>query len=245
MSQAEAVANAQAALANSAAAAEAMTQSGGQVQPVGTEGAMNGFTAVNGRISSPPHPNRQVSVDATHDQSSLPPREFGVRHTVESDQLHPLDRAAGNHMSTPQPNGVHKRKRSVGDLEEDHSSPESDRSSGSPPTASPDAHMQDGANFGHPHRPGPEHQDGSWQGHPHDEQAEHLRMLAPIQHDNQQHSNGNYASAPHMQNGNGMRPGYHKDESTGLITTNAGVQMDPKKRKRVSRSFTVRIEREY
>jgi hypothetical protein len=81
--------------------------------------------------------------------------------------------------------------------------------------------------------PGTEQADGVWNGQPSDEQAEHLRMLAPIQHENQQHLNGNYNPGPHASNGQGMRPGYHKDENTGLITTNAGVQMDPKKRKRV------------
>ena len=219
-----------------AQAAEAMAHSGGQVQPVDAEGGMNGFTAVNGRTSPTSQSNKQLAAEQPRDESSLPPRDPIVRNDGESEQAHQFNHPNGgtsNHMNAYQSNGAHKRKRSTADMSEDESSGGSDRNSGSPPTVSPDVHMQDSSAYGHPNRPISEHAEGPWNGNTNDEQAEHLRMLAPIQHDNQQHPNETYGSATPMQNGHGMRPGYHKDEDTGLITTNAGVQMDPKKRKRV------------
>lgn len=211
--------------------APVMVQSaGGQVQPVDVEGGMNGFTAVNGRVSPLAHSYRQSEAQSIPDDGPPVPREIPSRPVGEIHHHHHPAANTGEHMS-PSQNGYHKRKHSELDLEdEDRSSDASDRSSESGPTASPDVHMQDASAY--PHRSGPDHADGHWNGP--DEQAEHFRMLAPIQHENQQDLNGNYAAVQGLHNGNGMRPGYHKDEDTGLITTNAGVQMDPKKRKRVS-----------
>jgi hypothetical protein len=199
---------------------------------------MNGFTAVNGRVSPSAHSYRQPEVQSVQDDGPPLPREIPSRPAGElHNHRHPANNT-GEHMSPSQTNGYHKRKHSELDVEdEERSSDASDRSSESHPTISPDVQMQDASTYPHQqHRSGPEHADGHWNGP--DEQAEHFRMLAPIQHENQQDLNGNYASVQGLQNGHGMRPGYHKDEDTGLITTNAGVQMDPKKRKRVSEFST-------
>jgi len=74
---------------------------------------------------------------------------------------------------------------------------------------------------------------GAWSDQSNDEQAQHLRMLNPIQRENQLHGNGNYNPSPPMPNTHGVQPGYDMDENTGLTTTNAGVQIYSKKRKRV------------
>jgi hypothetical protein len=209
----------------------ALSQAKGQVQTVDAEGTMNGFTAVNGRGSPTSQTPRAVTVEEVRDGAPVPPRDSSHRSTAESAAHQQPPNGSGYHRSTSPTNGAHKRKRSiVEDDEDDHSSDVSQRSSNSS-DESPDVHMQDPSTYS---RPGTENAEASWNGQQNEDQAEHLRMLAPIQQDNQQHTNGGYPGSQ-LPNGHGMRPGYHKDEITGLITTNAGVVMDPKKRKRVSR----------
>jgi hypothetical protein len=219
---------------------------GGQVQSVDAEGAMNGFTAVNGRASPPSslpqtQPQKHAAADIARQAISPSAQEIARQPSIGSDRPyhHHPNGPNQQHMGASATNGLHKRKRSVVDLDGEQSSGDSSRSSRSPPTASPDVQMQEASSYP---PPGAEQPEAAWNGQPNDEQAEHLRMLAPIQHENQQHLNGNYNPGPPMSNGHGMRPGYHKDENTGLITTNAGVQMDPKKRKRVRLRICVKYD---
>jgi hypothetical protein len=212
----------------------------GQVQPVDDEGAMNGFTAVNARASPGSQPAKHVSMQPVRDGMSSGAHENHGRSILSLEQLHDHTHTNGasDHAMISSSNGVLKRKRSVVKVDDDHSSGDSSRSSGSPPTASPDVHMQDSSAFP---QVGAEQREHSGNGHTQDEQAEHLCMLAPIQHGNQQQrSNGNFTPVTSLQNGQSLHPGYHKGESKGLITTNAGVQMDPKKRKRVG-SLTISL----
>jgi hypothetical protein len=205
------------------------SQLGGQVQPVEAEGTMSGFTAVNGSGSPTSQPVKSATIVDLRDESSLPPREPSQRSTAEGEQVPQRINGSGHHISASPTNGTHKRKRSVIDIEDDRSSDGSPHSTSSP-YVSPDVQMQEASTSS---RPATETGEVSWNGQHNDDQAEQLRMLAPIQRENQQHTNGTFP-AQHIQNDHGMRPGYHKDEATGMIITNAGVQMDPKKRKRVS-----------
>jgi len=84
----------------------------------------------------------------------------------------------------------------------------------------------------HPNYP---RQGDAWNGRPGDDQTE-ARLAEALQRDRQQSANGHGGSmdADSVHAGRG----YQQDEYTGMITTNAGVQMDPKKRKRV-RSFSL------
>jgi hypothetical protein len=73
----------------------------------------------------------------------------------------------------------------------------------------------------------------SWHGNgrPGDDQIE-TRVVEALGRDRQQSANGHGSMEGDSVHGGPAR-GYQQDEYTGMITTNAGVQMDPKKRKRV------------
>ncbi|KIW05249.1 hypothetical protein, variant [Verruconis gallopava] len=215
---------------------EAPTQMGGQVRPVETEGTMSGFTAVNGRGSPPTPVPKTSATDGSREQVSLPPRELSHRSAVEGELPQQHANEPEHDMNTSPTNGHHKRKRSTSDVDEARSSGGSERSSITPTHEAPEAQMQDATAYS---RSATGNADSQWNPQQPDEQAEQLRMLAPIQRENQQYNHDGYTPAQNSQSSNGLRPGYRKDEATGLITTNAGVQMDPKKRKR---AFTNRTK---
>ena len=192
------------------------------------EASTNGFTAVNGR-NSPSQGQKRIGTD-----ESIPHAQ-PEGHATYPHQVNGSD----SQKSTTVLNGSSKRTSSAAgiDEDEDEDSEDSERSCGSP-----EQRHDALPSPGRPPYPGPPPvQPPSWHGRPHDDQSA-ARLLEPIQRDNQQHANGHYN---HMEVDPqpaplGMRPGYHQDEATGMITTNAGVQMDPKKRKRV-REVTIEL----
>lgn len=194
--------------------------------PADAEAGTNGFTAVNGR-GSPTSPPAQIPRPAAVENGaggqSLPIIE--APHTNGAAERPHQSLGLENHSTRTSPtNGSNKRRRSeeADNSGEDVSSDESDEGEDGG-----DVEMEDASGF---QRNATDNSDGTWQ---HNEDA---HMLAPIQRENQQYTNGGYSAVQPPHHGDGMRPVYqrHVDEVTGLITTNAGVIVDPKKRKRVS-----------
>lgn len=220
--------------------AEASAISPEQEQPGDDEGAIDSFIAVNDRASSGSQPAKHVSMQPVQDRVSLGAHRnhgepisgieqfYGDTHTNDS---------SGCPMISSS-NGMLTRKRSVVVADDDYSSGDNSCNLRSPPTASLDAHIQDSSASLHA---GAEQHEHSWTGHTQDEQVEHLHMLTPIQRENQQQqSNGNFTPMTPLQYGHSICPGYHIDENKGIITTNAGVQMNFTKRKRVG-SLTISL----
>jgi hypothetical protein len=182
----------------------------------------NGFTAVNnGRNNTPPGVTKIVRM-AEGDR--LRQEERGA-HAHDSADMH----RTGNGSPL---NGASKRKRSsiVSNEEE---SDESESNDGSPEAGDP---LQ-GSSRVYPGPPPPpptgDARERAWNSsHGRAMEADpESRLAEALQRENQggpSHHNGA------MDDDRGMsRPSYYHNEHNGIITTNAGVQMDPKKRKRV------------
>jgi hypothetical protein len=177
---------------------------------------VNGFTSVNGgRNNTPPGATKTVRM-AEGDRS----------RSLQGDDMH------RNGNGSPL-NGAGKRKRSsVGSNEEE--SDESASNEGSPETGDP-RQQQIVRIYPGPPAPPPtgDARERAWhisQGRPMEPDPE-SRLAEALQRENQ----GGPSHNGMMEDDRGMgRPSYYHNEHSGIITTNAGVQMDPKKRKRVS-----------
>ncbi|TID13688.1 GTP-binding protein [Venturia nashicola] len=176
------------------------------------EVAGNGFTAVN----PPQKSGRMAERDLS--RASQDPRN----HRFESTEM--------RRDATGSPMNSAKRKRSsVGSNEE---SDESASNDGSPEGDS----LQSVRNYPGPPPPPPtgDPRDRAWNnnnGHGRPLEAEESRLAEALQRENQ----GGHGLNTHngvMEDDRGMGRSYHYNEHNGIITTNAGVQMDPKKRKR-------------
>lgn len=178
------------------------------------EVAGNGFTAVNPPLKS----GRMAEGDVSRTQD--------VRnHGFEPAEMH-------RNGNGPSMNGGKRKRSSVGSNEEE--SDESASNDGSPEGGS----LQSVRNYPGPPPPPPtgDPRDRAWNnnnGHGRPMEVEESRLAEALQRENQ--------GGPGLSSHNGMMEddratgrSYHYNEHNGIITTNAGVQMDPKKRKRVS-----------
>ncbi|KAE9989668.1 hypothetical protein EG327_002389 [Venturia inaequalis] len=185
------------------------------------EVAGNGFTAVN--PPGGPKSGRMAEGDISRTQD--------VRnHGFEPAEM----RRNGN--GSPM-NGGKRKRSSVGSNEDE--SDESASNDGSPEGDS----LQSVRNYPGPPPPPPngDPRDRAWNnnnGHGRPMEVEESRLAEALQRENQ----GGPALNSHngmMEDDRGMGRSYHYNEHNGIITTNAGVQMDPKKRKR---AFTNRTK---
>lgn len=197
-----------------------MSDSAGGPSPTGllspSDEVGNGFTAVNGgRNNTPPGAAKTIRM-----AEGERPRSQDERGSHAHDDLH------RNGNGSPL-NGASKRKRqSVGSNEEESDeSASNDGSTGDP--------LQGVRNYPGPPPPPPsgDPRERAWNnGHGRVMDADpESRLAEALQRENQggpSHNGG-------MDDDRGMRPNYYHTEHNGIITTNAGVQMDPKKRKRV------------
>jgi hypothetical protein len=181
----------------------------------------NGFTAVNGRNNTPPGVTKTVRMVEGDRTRSL--QDERGNHAHDSADMH------RNGNGSPL-NGASKRKRSsIGSNEEE--SDESASNDGSPETGDP---LQGVRVYPGPPPPPPtgDARERAWNnGHGRSMEADpESRLAEALQRENQ----GGPSHNGVMDDDRGMsRPSYYHNEHNGIITTNAGVQMDPKKRKRV------------
>ncbi|QDS76431.1 hypothetical protein FKW77_004314 [Venturia effusa] len=184
----------------------------------------NGFTAVN-----PPQGPKSGRM-AEGDLSRV--AQDARNHGYEAAEMH------RNGNGSPM-NAAGKRKRaSVGSNEEE--SDESASNDGSPEGGSLQSSVR---NYPGPPPPPPtgDPRDRAWNNNGHGRppmEVEESRLAEALQRENQ----GGPGISGHngmMEDDRGMARGYFSHEHNGIITTNAGVQMDPKKRKR---AFTNRTK---
>jgi hypothetical protein len=198
--------------------ADGFTSRTNTVSPLGespegsTNGAIgaNGFTAVNPKTVKASDDGRPRSQH--HDEAAR-------RGNTAAEAQHP--RNGGDSLRNGSPlSSSAKRKRSISNDESDSDEDDDDDDD------------DDQRRDGHPQYSRPPPGD-SWNGNgrPGDDQIE-TRVVEALGRDRQQSANGHGSMEGDSVHGGPAR-GYQQDEYTGMITTNAGVQMDPKKRKRV------------
>lgn len=199
-----------------------MSDSAGRPSPTGLLSPtddLNGFTAVN-----PPGGPKSARMAE------------GVRNSQDEARSHGFEPEIHRNGNGSPLNSAAKRKRvSVGSTEE-----ESDESAGNdgtpetgidprnypgPPPIPPTGDVRERAwQNGHGHSHG--------HGHSRPMEAEESRLAEALQREN--HGGPGHNGMMEDDRGGMGRPTYYQNEHNGIITTNAGVQMDPKKRKRVS-----------
>lgn len=179
----------------------------------------NGFTAVN--PPGGPKSGRMAEGDISRNSQDV------RNHAFEHAEMH------RNGNGSPM-NGAGKRKRSsVGSNEE-----ESDESASNDESPAGDSLQSSVRNYPGPPPPPPtgDPRDRAWNnnnGHGRPMEVEESRLAEALQRENQGGPGLNGHNGM-MEDDRGMGRSYYPNEHNGIITTNAGVQMDPKKRKRVS-----------
>lgn len=186
----------------------------------------NGFTAVNGHNS----PTKTVRM-AEGDRSRSSAQDERGSHAFEHADMH------RNGNGSPLNSSGKRKRSSVGSNEEE--SDESASNDGSPEIGD---HLQQSVRI-YPGPPPPpptgDARERAWHnGHGRAMEADpESRLAEALQRENQ----GGPGHNGMIEDDRGMgRPSYYHNEHNGIITTNAGVQMDPKKRKRVC-SFGTKI----
>lgn len=196
------------------ASPKSLSPRGSPIDDSAKEGS-NGFTAVNNGRTSPtanpnPKPVRISEERAQHRSDNSVDR--AQRPNGADNQRNERN---GSPLSTST-----KRKRSLTGNEEEEDDYESNSEDDDAPPQT------------HPNYPRPQHGEG-WNGRQHGDDQVEAHLVEALQRERQQSSNGHGGSMEQDSPHNGGPRVYQGYDDSGMITTNAGVQMDPKKRKRV------------